>query len=311
MQNFPELEDLALIREKLNAYTFLSPGTASKLYSFLPTQANGLLADFTKRFREFNLRMVATAEQKNIECPLLRISQKANMESGISMEQFLHTIDEILFENIDVASAALTHLLVNVGSDAAVQDEVHLEASRYLENSEEESFQTYLGRSDTYLELCCAESRRLCPVLWYAFCERAPSDKVINGFFVPANTDVTIDLKRINIHSPIWTSQVSTKHGKQEVNGFDYCPARFSQLSKPEYRYSFLAYGGGTRKCLGQNFSNLIMRLFLLEVISNYHITVEFRPWELGFRRDKFTLTPKSQEILFEKRHGTDVIEHD
>lgn len=55
------------------------------------------------------------------------------------------------------------------------------------------------------------------------------------------------------------------------------------------------------RKCLGMNFANLFMRLFLFEVISAYHVTVKLRAWELGFRRDKFTLTPKSQDILFEE----------
>lgn len=62
-QNFAELEKLACVREQLSTYVFFSQGMISKLYSYLPTQANRLLNDFTKQFRAFNLRMVAIAEE--------------------------------------------------------------------------------------------------------------------------------------------------------------------------------------------------------------------------------------------------------
>lgn len=61
-----------------------------------------------------------------------------------------------------------------------------------------------------------------------------------------------------------------------------------------------MGYGAGARKCLGQHFGSLLMRLVLAEVVSRYRISAEFRPWELGFRRDKFILTPNSQGLLFE-----------
>lgn len=74
--------------------------------------------------------------------------------------QLLHTVDEILFENLDVASSALSCLLLNMAGDAAVQEELRTEIGRFTP-----SLEAYLARSDTFLEHCCAESRRLCPAI--------------------------------------------------------------------------------------------------------------------------------------------------
>ena len=78
----------------------------------------------------------------------------------------MQTIDEILFENIDVAASMLSYLLINVGGDVAIQEELRREARQYTENSKSDSdFEAYLARSNTFLDFCCTESRRLCSLL--------------------------------------------------------------------------------------------------------------------------------------------------
>lgn len=141
----------------------------------------------------------------------------------------------------------------------------------------------------------------------FLLCECAPSDKVIAGFHVPAATDVTIDWFRINMHAPIWSTTTSAaaaaatadRGGERHVTGYDFYPDRFAQLSQSDYRYSSVGYGCGMRKCLGQHLASLTMRIVLFEVVSRYNISAERRLWDIGFRRDKFILTPKSEDILF------------
>ncbi|KAH8697071.1 cytochrome P450 CYP5293A2 [Talaromyces proteolyticus] len=294
-ESFADLMELARIREELGSNAFLGLHMISKIYALLPTRANRQLDRYTTGFRELNLQMVATAEQRNLECPLMHILREIHATGCVSMKQFLHTIDEILFENLDVASSALSYLLLNVASDATAQDDLRREMQHVREHDTAED--AYLARSDTFLEHCCAESRRLCPPICFTFCERSPSDKLIGGFLVPANTDVTTDWKRISIDSPIWSVSVDGGH---KVDGYDFYPARYSQLSKGDCRYSLVGYGAGVRKCLGQHFASLLMRIVLLAVVSKYRISTEVRPWRLGFRRDKFVLTPRSHELVFE-----------
>ena len=135
----------------------------------------------------------------------------------------------------------------------------------------------------------------------FTFCERASTDKLIGGFHIPAGTDVTIDWKSINIDSPVWSVPIPTDTGKLQVSGYDFSPARFRELDRVKYRYNLVEYGCGVRRCIGQNFANIMMKLLITEVIAKYRITAPVRPFDLGFRRDKFVLTPKCSEILFEE----------
>ena len=72
--------------------------------------------------------------------------------------KFLHTIDEILFANIDVTSSVLAFLLVNLARNTAAQTRLRAEI---LANAT--SPEAYVQKTDTLLEHTCMESIRLCP----------------------------------------------------------------------------------------------------------------------------------------------------
>ncbi|KAJ3494435.1 hypothetical protein NLG97_g4080 [Lecanicillium saksenae] len=293
---FVHLLELSRLREEVGSNAFMTARMISRLYAYLPTKANNQLNKYIVGFRNFNVQITMTAQQQTLECPLSSIMRHVTSGNTISMQQLLHTVDEILFENLDVASSALSYLLMNMACDVAIQQEVRLEAEQLNDVVDADS---YLRRSDTFLELCCAESRRLCPSVWFTFCERSPHPKTIGGFLIPPNTDVTVDWRRISLESPIWSRTL----GREEriITGYDFFPRRYEHTSKTERRYSQVGYGPGVRKCLGQHFANLLMRLVLFEVVSRYRISTTVRPWELGFRRDKFVLTPMTHEIHFDR----------
>ncbi|KAM3560863.1 hypothetical protein ARSEF4850_003483 [Beauveria asiatica] len=222
-------------------------------------------------------------------------------QGQITLEQFLHTIDEILLDNLEVSAAALSYLLINVAGDVQLQQKLRDEARPHLQSAKEQGFEQYLGRSNTLLEFCCAESRRLCPVDWFSPPERSHVDKTVDGYHIPAGTDVSVDMTRVNIHSPLWSRPISTPEGKRQVNGYDFCPERFNQIARMESSYNVVGFGVSARQCLGQHFASLLMRVVLVQVVSNYRITTNKRAWDCGFRQDRTVLAPKPQEILFEE----------
>ncbi|KJZ74417.1 hypothetical protein HIM_06227 [Hirsutella minnesotensis 3608] len=76
--------------------------------------------------------------------------------------QFLHTIDEILFENLDVASAAGSFLLPNRAADATTQDRLRQETAQ-LVSAGDKQLRAVPRQPNTYLSHYCVESRRLYP----------------------------------------------------------------------------------------------------------------------------------------------------
>lgn len=72
--------------------------------------------------------------------------------------QFLHTIDEILFANIDVTSSVLAFLLINLARNDTAQTALRAEILQHTGD-----FEAYLRKADSKLEYTCMESIRLCP----------------------------------------------------------------------------------------------------------------------------------------------------
>lgn len=81
----------------------------------------------------------------------------------------LQTIDEILFENIDVGAAALSSLLLNMASNREAQEQLRSEAKIMSHADELASYGSdafsYVTKTNTFLDICCRESRRLWPAL--------------------------------------------------------------------------------------------------------------------------------------------------
>jgi cytochrome P450 len=210
--------------------------------------------------------------------------------------QFLQTIDEILFTNVDVTSAVLAFLLINLAATENTQANLREEIRQYSDGAN--GLDDYIAKAGTLLEHTCMESIRLCPATWFSLPEYSPHDKRIAGYLVPAGTPVIVDWKRLNTQSPVWNPQPNPGEAKP-VTGMTFSPERFASLSPSQYRYSFLRYGLGPRKCIGKNFAAVIMKMMLVEVLGKYSLQfldqdrdkVETRAFEI--RDDRFTITPK------------------
>jgi hypothetical protein len=87
----------------------------------------------------------------------------------LSAFKCLQTIDEILFENIDVGASGLSFLLLNMASSREAQHDLRSEAMATSNANGPVVLGTdasaYVAKGNTFLDLCCRESRRLCPAL--------------------------------------------------------------------------------------------------------------------------------------------------
>jgi Cytochrome P450 len=80
--------------------------------------------------------------------------------------QFLHTVDEILFANVDISSAVLNTILTQLAESMEFQSALRAE---YQEQKTQESFDLvkYISKQDSLLNFLIMESMRLTP----AFCK--------------------------------------------------------------------------------------------------------------------------------------------
>ncbi|KAF2462609.1 cytochrome P450 [Lindgomyces ingoldianus] len=286
---FEELLQLNALHEKVVFKAFFGKRERSRLFALLPSQSKSQMDEFEREWRVFNLKMIQTAEAEGLSCPVAKMHPSV-LNGAITEREFLHTIDEILFANIDVTSSVLAFLLINLARNVPAQTDLRAEVLGHTADPE-----AYLQKTDTLLEFACMESIRLCPAAWFSLPEYATSDMTVGGYSIPAGTPCIIDWWRLNTQSPVWNSG--------GVSGTAFSPQRFQRLTLQAYRWSFLRFGLGSRKCIGKNVSGIIMKTFLMAVLKEWELeTVGVTKGDeqkmVDTRKDRFTVTP-AQSVRF------------
>src|SRR4051794_15391595 len=139
------------------------------------------------------------------------------------------------------------------------------------------------GEDDAYLRATISESLRLRPVVPLAG-RRLTSDLQVNGWTLPAGTDVT---------PAIWLT-----HTRADLypEPFAFRPERF--LDERPTTYGWVPFGGGVRRCLGAAFAEFEMRVVLTELLRRRTLQAVSAHAERVTRRN----------VTFSPRHGTRII---
>ncbi|ORX94548.1 cytochrome P450 [Clohesyomyces aquaticus] len=287
--SFRELLALNSLHEKVMFNAFFGKQERSRLFSILPSQSKSLMDGFERKWRAFNLEMIEKAKKEGLPCPVATMYPSVR-KGSVTEKEFLHTIDEILFANIDVTSSVLAFLLINLARNSRAQTELRQEIGRHGSDPE-----AYVEKTDTLLEYACMESIRLCPAAWFSLPEYATSDMMISGYRIPSGTPCIIDWWRLNTQSPIWNSV--------EVSGTLFSPQRFQKLVPQDYRWSFLQFGLGSRKCIGKNVARVMMKTFLVMVLKEWELQTvgsakDAEQEMVDTKPDRFTVTP-DQRLRF------------
>jgi cytochrome P450 len=138
------------------------------------------------------------------------------------------------------------------------------------------------GDGDDYLRAVISEALRLRPVIPLAG-RRLHSDLRLNGYLLPAGTDVTPAIWLTHTRSDLYPDPLAFR------------PERF--LDNPPKTYGWIPFGGGVRRCLGAAFAEFEMRVVLREVVGRCELRLARRGPERIARRN----------ITFSPRHGTPV----
>jgi cytochrome P450 len=136
---------------------------------------------------------------------------------------------------------------------------------------------------DAYLRAVVSEALRLRPVVPLAG-RRLATELTVDGLTLPPGTDVT---------PAIWLAHTRAQDYPEP---YAFRPERF--LDTPPATYTWLAFGGGVRRCIGAAFAELEMRTVLREILSRFELRPASRRRERVARRN----------VTFSPRHGTRVV---
>ena len=256
-----QLVGVAPRREELFKHAISGGITRFWFSRYLPLAAIRELWWFKSAWVTFNEDIYRYALSSGGQASICQMFEAVN-HGTISEQQLFQTLDEMLFANLDVTMGGLSWNLVFLAANPTAQNRLRQEISEHRgENSWKSA--NYLLKSSSYLNACILESSRLKPPAPFSVPQSAPTDRIVDGFRIPAGTNFIIDSYALNTGNPFWQPDPST-----------YRPERFLEKEGPQLRYNYWRFGFGPRQCMGRYLADMIIRILLVEILEDFQLSL-------------------------------------
>ncbi|RYP42067.1 hypothetical protein DL767_000579 [Monosporascus sp. MG133] len=217
-----EKDDLWALAEKRLAlwpYAVIGGPYRFSWGSWFDRKTYSLLNEYTTEWRKYNDRMVQKRRARGIKTPLV-LFYDAYEAGDVTLENLMHSLDEIILTNLDVMVHAITWVITLIADNKQVQQELRDEVDANWDTLHE-----YISKSDTHLHRSFMETIRLRPPAIFNIGESSPSVKNFKGILVKPNTMVLVDVLAINVRNPFWGSDSE-----------DFRPSRFQNIKPTDVR---------------------------------------------------------------------------
>jgi cytochrome P450 len=142
------------------------------------------------------------------------------------------------------------------------------------------------GEDDTYLDAVTKETMRLCPSVPMVV-RRLVEPMRLGGYTIPAGTKVAPCIHLIHRREDVYPRPRA------------FIPERF--LQRPAGAYTWIPFGGGTRRCLAATFSVLEMKRVMQAVLSEVELRAVQSRGEQA-RRSAIAFSPNQQGLVMVTR---------
>lgn len=221
------------------------------IYKYFNSPNKKLVDNFNKRWIKFNEKIIISPNQNSLLKTMLEY--KVYKDNKIDL---IHTLYELSLFNLDIMVDSFANLLWNITTHQNIQQKIYDEI--ISNNSGSDKLEDI--KEMCYLNCVVNESARLNPGITLSFAETIDQDILIDNYFFPKGTKVSLDTEMINRDSKIWK------------NPYKFNPSRFENCEQLLFT-KFHRFGIGPRKCLGKIYGDNILKISIIKLIKKFVIT--------------------------------------
>lgn len=288
-----QLRDIAAHRDELWKGAMTGGLARFSVGRFIPGSKMRRGVDlFHRQWKEFNDKALMRAKSINMaDAPI--VNMYSALDRGqLTEAELLHTLDEIMFVNLDVTVGNFSWNPVFLAANPDIQQEIRDEI-RQARSGHFDSWKAFISSNSSLLMASILESARLKPMASFAVPQSLPTDREVGGFVIPAHTEVVVDTCALNVEDASWGPD---RH--------EYRPNRFQGKSPMGWRYRFWRFGFGPRQCLGRHVVDILLKTLLAYIVENYQLTPawsEGKGYENWQKRPDIWMNLAQQPIVWKK----------
>ncbi|KAI8143755.1 cytochrome P450 [Fennellomyces sp. T-0311] len=291
------MEFIPLIFPKIDyVYRSISPARNERYHSAF--KLIKLLNDLADKKR------AALAEKSDLddipqsEKDLLTLMLEAQMrgEGSWTKEELLHNMALFFLAGHDTTSNSLAFCLYLLAQHREIQTKAREEIISVLGGEPVDVFPTLDAcKNFPYLDMIIKESLRLYPVGNEITPRITSKDLNLGGIVIPKGSMVNVDIQALHFNPGVW-------HNPEQ-----FIPERFAENGEHSTHegVTWAPFSGGSRQCIGINFSMMEQRVVLAMLLRKY----EFQLPSDSIHKDNlimdqaFNLAPESLKIQFTSRY--------
>ncbi|KAK9763280.1 hypothetical protein K7432_010191 [Basidiobolus ranarum] len=223
-----------------------------------------------EKFNEFILSIVnskieATSEKKTVDlrgADLVTLMIHAGEEEGqkLTPEEIRNDVITFFIAGHDTTANALSSAIYYLGIHPEAQQKAREEANRVLGDEERNLCPTFAQQQNEllYITAVIKESMRLNPSASQVIPRRSCEPIQFGEFILPVGTPVNVHIYSMQHNSNYWD------------NPYRFMPERFLDEQTNRDFFSWLPFGGGSRRCIGMNFSLIEQRVVLSMMLRKF-----------------------------------------
>lgn len=182
----------------------------------------------------------------------LLIQAEKQEGDSITLEEVMQQIKGLYMAGFETISSVLSWFLSDLSSNLDYQEKIRAEVC-----SEDFNIKVDNG----YMKLCFNETLRLHPPLIFID-RRLDEDINLGEFILEAGNEVLICPYSIHRDSRYW----------EKPN--EYMPERFIDFEGKESAHSYIPYGGGQMKCMGERLSVIQRNIFIRALLRKFKLNI-------------------------------------
>ncbi|OJJ14540.1 hypothetical protein BKI52_42960 [marine bacterium AO1-C] len=257
---------------------------------WIPTPANQKLKKAIKAYDTTMVNIIKNKIKQPGHTMLDLLIQAKDPESGEAMnpQQLIDEVRIFFAAGTETSANALTWTTYLLSQHPEKMKQLRLEIQRVLGDNPPT---LEVLEQLPYLDQIVKESLRLYPPAWISSRTNEYTDS-FSGLEIPAGSNIFYSAYMLQRNPAYWT----------HANSF--MPERFAPENQPDLPLqAFIPFGAGPRKCIGDRFALMEIKIILIRLLQNYH-------WELktGFQpKPAFLGTLQAQEgmwVMFVSRKG-------
>lgn len=246
--------------EQVTAFSYHQTSTLVKWPVWVPTRLHQRTRwAYKTRFEIVNRLVQARLVENEPQGDLLDMLIAANLEDGrrFSAENIVHEMNSIIFAGHETTAMTLTWFFYLLTQYPAVAEKVYAEIDSVLGDR----LPTFADLDAMpYTDWVIQETMRLYPSV-YVTLRKSQEDDMLGDVPIPAKTDILVNIRGLHRDKRYWSQPDR------------FLPDRFAD--EPKHKFAFMPFLVGPRKCIGDSFAMMEMRLVIPTILQRVRLAYD------------------------------------